>query len=63
MLDFNAGKYAAYVWPAYGLTALVFLVFIADTLARARRWRRAAEDGERERRGAKAPLDEAPPRA
>ena len=44
MLDFNAGKYAAFVWPAYGLTALVFAALIADTLARARRWRRAAEE-------------------
>jgi len=48
MLDFNAGNYAVFVWPAYGLTALVFLVFIADSLARARRWRKAAEQGERD---------------
>jgi heme exporter protein D len=53
MLDFNAGKYAVFVWPAYGLTALVFAGLIADTLARARRWRRAAE----EERTA-APLDD-----
>jgi heme exporter protein D len=46
MLDFDAGKYAAFVWPAYGLTALVFLVLIADTLARARRWRQTAERDE-----------------
>ncbi len=48
MLDFDAGKYAAFVWPAYGLTALVFVLLIADTLARARRWRRAAERTEGE---------------
>ena len=48
MLDFDAGKYASFVWPAYGLTALVFILLIADTLGRARRWRRAAEEGERE---------------
>ena len=48
MFDFDAGKYAIFVWPAYGLTALVFIVLIADTLARARRWRRAAERRERE---------------
>jgi len=52
MLDFNAGKYAVFVWPAYGLTALVFVALVGDTLARARRWRREAEEGERE-----APLD------
>ena len=47
MLDFNAGKYAVFVWPAYGLTALVFIVLIIDSLSRARRWRRAARRGER----------------
>jgi heme exporter protein D len=50
MLDFDAGKYAMFVWPAYGVTALVLGALIADTLARARRWRKAAEphagDGE-----------------
>ena len=51
MLDFDAGKYAAFVWPAYGLTATVFALLIADTLARARRWRRAVERSEREAGG------------
>lgn len=46
MFDFNAGKYAVFVWPAYAATALIFLALIADTLARARRWRRAAEKDE-----------------
>ena len=46
MLDFAAGKYAVYVWPAYGLTALVFGLLIADSLARARRWRRSARTRE-----------------
>ena len=43
MLDFDAGKYAAYLWPAFGITALVFLGLIASSLAYARRWRRQAE--------------------
>jgi heme exporter protein D len=43
MLDLDAGKYAAFVWPAYGLTALVFAGMIFFTLASARRWRRRAE--------------------
>ena len=43
MLDFNAGKYAAFVWPAYGLTAIVIGGMVADTLARARKWRREVE--------------------
>lgn len=43
MLDFDAGKYAAFVWPAFAITALVFAGMIADSLARARRWKRQAE--------------------
>jgi heme exporter protein D len=49
MLDFDAGKYAAFVWPAYGLTAVVFAVLVADTLARARRWRAAVERREKDK--------------
>ena len=37
MFDFDAGKYAAYVWPAFAITALAFGWMIADSLARARR--------------------------
>jgi heme exporter protein D len=44
MLDLDAGAYAAFVWPAFGLTAVVFIVMIADSLARARRWRRRARE-------------------
>ena len=43
MLDFDAGKYALFVWSAYGLSGLVILVMVADSLLRARRWRRAAK--------------------
>lgn len=43
MLDFDAGKYAAYVWPAYAITAAAFVGMIAASLAHARRWRRRAE--------------------
>lgn len=42
-LDFDAGKYAVYVWPAFALTALAFAWMIADSLAGARRWRREAQ--------------------
>jgi heme exporter protein D len=41
--DFDAGKYAVYVWPAFALTAGVFAWMIGDSLAAARRWRREAE--------------------
>jgi heme exporter protein D len=40
-----AGKYAAYIWPAYGITALVFLGLVISSLSHARRWRRRAENG------------------
>ncbi len=48
MLHLEAGKYAPYLWPAYGLTVLVLGWLVADSLARARRWRRAAEGAKRE---------------
>ena len=37
------GKYAIFIWAAYGLTAVVFLGMIVSSLANARRWRRRAE--------------------
>jgi heme exporter protein D len=43
MLDFDAGKYAAFVWPAFAATALAFGWMITDSLLRARSWRRKAE--------------------
>jgi heme exporter protein D len=39
MLD----KYAPFIWPAYAVTALAFAWMVADTLIRARAWRRRAE--------------------
>jgi heme exporter protein D len=46
MLDFDAGKYALFVWPAYAITALVLIAMVVDSLRRAARWRRAVEDRE-----------------
>ena len=46
MFDFAAGKYALFVWPAYGITALVFALLVLDSLLRARRWRRAVQAAE-----------------
>jgi len=43
MPDFDAGKYAAYIWPAYILTAGFFVWATASSLVSARRWRREAE--------------------
>ena len=50
-LHLDAGRYAVFLWPAYGLSALVLAGLVIDSLARARRWRRAAE-GERKDRSA-----------
>ncbi len=40
MLDFDAGKYALYVWPAFAATVIAFGWMVGDTLARARKWKR-----------------------
>ena len=47
----SAGKYAAYIWPAYAASLLGFAWMIVDTMARARRWKRKADrlEGEDER--------------
>jgi heme exporter protein D len=47
MPDLHAGKYAAYIWPAYAITALVFAIMIVGALSYARRWRRRAEQDKR----------------
>jgi len=43
MPDFDAGQYAAFVWPAFAITALVLGWMVVDSLTRARRWKREAE--------------------
>ncbi len=37
------GQDAAFVWAAYALTAPVLIALVAESLLRARRWRKAAE--------------------
>ena len=54
IFDFDAGKYALYVWGAWGATGVVFLWMVADSCLRARLWRRRAERAERARDAAKA---------
>lgn len=49
MPDFDMGRYGAFVWPAFAVSAAVLFWMIADTLARARRWKREAERHEAER--------------
>ena len=52
MPHLEAGRYAAFIWPAYAITALVFAGLIASSLAHARRWRRRCRqaDGGGDRR-------------
>ena len=44
MLDLDMSPYAAFVWPAWGISALVLGAVVARTLAAARRWSRALKD-------------------
>lgn len=41
MLDFEMGKYAAYVWPAWGVSAVVLAALCARALIAARKWNAA----------------------
>ncbi len=41
--NLDVGRYAVFIWPAYGISALTLLALLVDSLLRARRWRRAAE--------------------
>ena len=49
MLDLDPGPYAAFIWPAYGLTALVFAAMVVSSLNHARRWRKKAEEFSKDR--------------
>ncbi len=41
--NLEVGRYAVFIWPAYGITALTLSALVIDSLLRAARWRRAAE--------------------
>lgn len=41
--DFDAGKYAAYLWPAFAISAVAFAWMIADSVLTTGRWKREAE--------------------
>ena len=38
------GKYAGFIWTAYGVTAVVLAALVISALAHARRWRRRYEE-------------------
>ena len=48
MLDLDMSPYAAFVWPAWGISALVLAAVAARAFLAARRWARALKDLERE---------------
>jgi heme exporter protein D len=43
MLDLDTGAYAAFVWPAYAITAVVIAGLIVSSLGHARRWKKRAQ--------------------
>lgn len=48
-LDLDMGRYGAFVWPAFAISAAVIGWMVADTLLRARRWKAEAERREQDR--------------
>ena len=49
MIHLDMGRYALYVWPVYAVSAAALVWMLADSLARARRWRRKVDELERDR--------------
>lgn len=43
MLDLDPGKYGAFLWPAFAISAFVIGWMVVDSLSRAARWRKEAE--------------------
>jgi heme exporter protein D len=39
MPHFETGKYAFYIWTAYAISAAVFVLMVASSLAHARHWK------------------------
>ena len=48
MPDLDMSPYAAFVWPAWGISALVLAAVAARAIIAARKWARALKDLERE---------------
>jgi heme exporter protein CcmD len=44
MPDFDVGKYAGFIGPAYAVTALTLAVLVWGSLNHARRWKRRFEE-------------------
>jgi len=55
MTSLDYGKYAIFIWPAVAVTAAVLAWMVADSLLRARYWRKKVQalEAERAQPGAK----------
>jgi len=55
MTSLDYGKYAIFIWPAVAVTAAVLVWMVADSLLRARYWRKKVQalEAERAQPGAK----------
>lgn len=49
MIDLDMGKYAAFVWPAWAISAVVLAALAARVLLAARRWSAALKRLEADR--------------
>lgn len=49
MLDLDMGAYAAFVWPAWGLSAAALIALSVRSVMGARRWKRELDRLETER--------------
>ena len=49
MLDLDMNPYAAFVWPAWGISALVLAALVARAVIASRRWKRELKRLEDER--------------
>ena len=47
MLDLDMGAYAAFVWPAWGISAVALATLVARSVIAARRWKRDLDRLER----------------
>jgi heme exporter protein D len=43
MIDLNTGKYAFFIWTAYGVSASVFAILTVSSILHSRRWRKRFE--------------------
>ena len=43
MIDLDTGKYAFFVWTAYGVSAAVFAILTVSSILHARHWKARAE--------------------